>query len=118
LWYNTALFDQAKVPHLNDSQPTSYDELLAIAKKLTVQQGGKTKVFGLGLEWAWNLYAPIATMILQQGGQLYNADLTEVDLTTAAARRALSWYVDFARAGVGPTSLNPLPDGSDQSTFS
>jgi multiple sugar transport system substrate-binding protein len=117
LWYNTALFDQAKVPHLNGSQPTSYDELLAIAKKLTVKQGGKTKIFGLGLEWAWSLYAPMATMILQQGEQLYNEDLTEVDFTTAAARRAFSWYVDFARAGVGPTSLNPLPDGSDQSTF-
>lgn len=118
LWYNTALFDQAKVPYLSDTQPTSYDELLAIAKRLTVKQGGTTKVFGLGLEWAWSLYAPMAMMVLQQGAQLYNADLTEVDFTTAAARRAFGWYVDFARAGVGPTSLNPLPDGSDQSTFS
>ncbi|WP_067820315.1 ABC transporter substrate-binding protein [Actinomadura kijaniata] len=118
LWYNTALFDQAKVPYLSDSQPTDYDELLAIAKRLTVRQGGRTKVFGLGVEWAWTLYGPIATMILQQGAQLYNGDLTEVDLTTAAARRAFGWFVDFGRSGVGPTSLNPLPDGSDQSTFS
>ncbi|KAB2341602.1 ABC transporter substrate-binding protein [Actinomadura rudentiformis] len=118
LWYNTALFDQAKVPHLSDSQPMSYDELLAVAKRLTVKQGGSTKVFGLGVEWAWSLYAPMATMVLQQGAQLYSADLSEVDFTTTAARRAFSWYVDFAKAGVGPTSLNPLPDGSDMSTFS
>jgi multiple sugar transport system substrate-binding protein len=118
LWYNTTLFDKAKVPHLSDSEPVSYDELLAIAKKLTVKRGGKTMVFGLGLEWAWTLYAPMATMVLQQGAQLFNEDLTEIDFTTAAARRAFSWYVEFARAGVGPTSLNPLPDGSDLSTFS
>ncbi|MFI0446505.1 ABC transporter substrate-binding protein [Actinomadura sp. 6N118] len=118
LWYNTALFDQAKVPYLSDSQPMSYDELLAVAKRLTVKQGDTTKVFGLGLEWAWSLYAPMAAMVLQQGAQLYNADLTEVDFTTTAARRAFGWYVDFAKAGVGPTSLNPLPDGSDVSTFS
>ena len=118
LWYNTALFDKAKVAHLSESEPVSYDELLDIAKKLTVKRGGKTVVFGLGLEWAWSLYAPLATMVLQQGAQVFNEDLTEIDFTTDAARRAFSWYVEFGRAGVGPTSLNPLPDGSDQSTFS
>jgi multiple sugar transport system substrate-binding protein len=117
LWYNSQLFDQAKVAHLSDTEPIGYDELLAIGKKLTVEQGGKTKVYGVGLEWAWNLYAPLATMILQQGEQLYNDDLTEASFTTAAARRAFSWYVDFAQAGVGPTSLDPLPDGADLSTF-
>ncbi|MFF5967909.1 ABC transporter substrate-binding protein [Streptomyces collinus] len=118
LWYNTELFDKAKVPHLSDTEPTSYDELLEIAKKLTVKRGGKTVQFGLGLEWAWSLYAPMSMMVLQQGAQLYNDDLTEIDFTTNAARKAFSWYVEFARAGVGPTSLNPLPDGSDQATFS
>ncbi|MEV4019690.1 extracellular solute-binding protein [Nonomuraea angiospora] len=118
LWYNTALFDEAKVPYLSDTEPTPYDELLAIAKKLTEKQAGKTKVFGLGLEWAWSLYGPMTTMVLQQGAQIYSEDLTQVDFTTPAARRAFGWYVEFARAGVGPTSFNPLPDGSDQSTFS
>ncbi|MFC9689271.1 ABC transporter substrate-binding protein [Kribbella sp. NPDC056951] len=117
LWYNSALFDQVKVPHLSATEPIGYDELLAIGKRLTIRSGGKTTVHGLGLEWAWNLFAPMATMILQQGEQLYTDDLAEVDFTTPAARRAFSWYVDFARAGAGPTSLTPLPDGSDLSTF-
>jgi multiple sugar transport system substrate-binding protein len=117
LWYNKALFDAAKVPYLSASEPVTYDQLLDIGKRLTVKAGGKTQVYGLGLEWAWNLWGPISMMIVQQGGTLYNADLTQTDMTSAAARKALQWYVDFAQAGVGPTSLDPVPDGADLSLF-
>lgn len=117
LWYNKALFKQAKIAPLSPTEPISYDELLELAKKLTRKSGGKTQVYGLGVEWAWNLLSPIAMMILQQGGQLYNAELTETDMTTPQAVRALRWYVDFARAGVGPTALDPAPDGADLSLF-
>ena len=117
LWYNTALFDSAGVGHLDDTDAITYDELLNIAKKLTTKKSGKTTVYGLGLEWAWNLYAPIAMMIAQQGGSLYDSGNAQTDLTTAAARKAIEWYVEFGQSAVGPSSLNPLPDGSDQSTF-
>lgn len=117
LWYNTALFDRAGVPYLSDTEAITYDELLEIAKQLTVTEGGTTTVYGLGLEWAWQTFAPIAAMVMQQGEQLYNDDLTEIDFTTPAAQRAFQWYVDFGQSGVGPTSLNPLADGSDFSTF-
>lgn len=117
LWYNRALFEAAKIEPLSTTEPISYDELLEIGKKLTKKSGGKTQVYGLGVEWAWNLFAPISMMILQQGGEVYNADLTETDMTTPEALRALKWYVDFAKAGVGPTSLDPAPDGADLSLF-
>jgi len=117
LWYNSALFDKAGVPYLSDTEATSYDNLLEIAKKLTVTEGATTKTFGLGVEWDWSLSQPMSTMVMQQGGQLFNEDLTKIDFTSAAAKRAFQWYVDFGKSGVGPTSLNPLPDGSDYSTF-
>lgn len=117
LWYNRALFEQAKIPPLSTTEPVSYDELLEIAKRLTQKSGGKTQIYGFGVEWAWNLWAPITMMILQQGGQLYNSDQTETDMTTPHAIRALRWYVDFARAGVGPSVLDPAPDGADLSLF-
>jgi multiple sugar transport system substrate-binding protein len=114
LWYNTALFDKAQVPYLSATKATTYDELLDISKKLT---STGDKQYGLGLEWSWSLYGPISAMVLQQGGHLFNSDLTKVDFTSAEAKKALQWYVDFAQANVGPTSLNPLADGSDYSTF-
>lgn len=117
LWYNTALFDKAGVPYLSDTEATSYDDLLEIAKKLTVTEGGTTATYGLGLEWAWSLYGPMSAMVMQQGGELFNEDMTKIDFTSPAAKRAFQWYVDFGKSGVGPTPLNPLPDGSDYSTF-
>ena len=117
LWYNTALFDAAGVPYLSDTEPITYDELLEIAKKLSVINGGTTEVYGLGMEWQWTLYGPISAMVMSQGGSLFNDDLTEVDFTSPEAQRALQWFVDYGKSGVGPTSLNPLPDGSDYSTF-
>lgn len=117
LWYNTALFEKAGIPNLSGTEAITYDELLQLAKKLTVTKDGTTKVYGLGLEWAWSLYGPMSAMVMQQGGKLYNDDLTAIDFTTPEARKAFQWYVDFAKAEVGPTSLNPLADGSDYATF-
>ncbi|WP_308492697.1 ABC transporter substrate-binding protein [Microbacterium terrisoli] len=117
LWYNTALFDKADVPYLSDTEPITYDKLLDIAKKLAVVEGGTTKVYGLGMEWAWTLYGPISAMVQSQGASLFNSDLTKIDFTTPAAQRALQWFTDYGKSGAGPTSLNPLPDGSDYSTF-
>ncbi|MCW6005765.1 sugar ABC transporter substrate-binding protein [Micromonospora sp. CPCC 205371] len=117
LWYNQALFAQAKVAPLSTTEPVTYDQLLEIARKLTVQKDGKTVVYGLGIEWQWGLYGPLAAMVMSQGGSLYSEDLTQTDVTTPQAKRALKWLVDLAQSGAAPSSLNPLADGADLSTF-
>jgi multiple sugar transport system substrate-binding protein len=117
LWYNQALFDQAKIPYLSLTEPITYDQLLSAATKLTTRQGGKTLVYGFGAEWAWNLFAPLMTMIAQQGGEVYNADRSEVDFTKPEARKAIEWYVNYQQARLGPTSLDPAPDGWDGPDF-
>ena len=117
LWYNQALFKRAKVAYLSTSTPTTYDELLNLGRKLAVRKNGKTTSYGLGIEWQWGLPGPLFSMVLSQGGSIYNDDLTQTDLTSAAAKRALQWLVDLAQSGVAPSSLNPLPDSADLSTF-
>ncbi|MFE9443532.1 ABC transporter substrate-binding protein [Streptomyces sp. NPDC006602] len=117
LWYNRALFEQAKVDELSTTEPVTYDELLDVARKLAVKKDGKTAVYGLGIEWQWGLSGPLFQMVLSQGGRIYNDDLTQTDLTTPEAKRALQWFVDLAQSGAVPSSLNPLPDEADLSTF-
>jgi len=113
MWQNTALYEQAGVAPLSTTEPVSWDELLDVAKEL--KAGGVKN--GLGVEWAWGLASPMFTMILQQGGTIYNEDLTVADFTSPEAERAFQWFVDYAKADVGPTSLNPLADGSDMNVF-
>jgi multiple sugar transport system substrate-binding protein len=117
LWYNGALFEQAKVDPLSTVEPVTYDALLETGRKLAVRKGGKTTVYGLGIEWQWGLSGPLFAMVLSQGGSIYSSDLTQTDVTTPQAKRALRWLVDLAQSGAAPSSLNPLPDGADLSTF-
>jgi multiple sugar transport system substrate-binding protein len=118
LWYNEDLFKQAGISSLSSTEPMTYDQLLTIGKKLTATQGGKTKVYGLGVEWDWGVDGQILAMIKQQGASLYtNANYSEVDFTQPAAKNALQWYVEFMTAGIGPSSLNPLADGQDAPSF-
>jgi multiple sugar transport system substrate-binding protein len=117
LWYNGSLLDKAGVTAPSTTVPITYDQLFTIAQKLTAKSGGKTQTYGFGTEWAWGLVGPIIAMVSQQGGKLYNSDYTTIDFTTPEAQKAIEWYINFASLGVGPSSLDPLPDGSDESTF-
>jgi multiple sugar transport system substrate-binding protein len=117
LWYNQALFDNAKVPYLSPSEPISYDQLFTIANKLTARQGGKVQVYGFGPEWQWGVTASIFTMIKQQNGTIYNSDFSQIDFTTPQAQKALEWYVNYMQANIGPSSLNPLSESSDAPVF-
>jgi multiple sugar transport system substrate-binding protein len=114
-WYNAKLFDQAKVPYPDKATPLTYDQLLDTALKLTVRKGSKILTYGLDAQWADP--AHVIQMVLQQGGTVFNADFTQVDFTSAEAQKALQWYVNYARAHVGPSPLDPNPDGWDGPPF-
>jgi len=108
IWYNKKLFAQAGVQVPSETQPLSYDELLALAKKLTVRQGGKTQVYGLDTAFEFGFtYGQIVQMMAQQGKSLFNHDYTASDFTSPEARKVLKWYVDWAQARVGPSPLDP-----------
>jgi len=110
-WYNKKLFDRAKQTYPSGTTPMGYDDLLALAKRLTVRKNGKILVYGLDPEFGFVTQGRLNQMVAQQGKSLFNADLTEADFTTPEARRALKWFVDVAQAHVGPSPLDPNPDG-------
>jgi multiple sugar transport system substrate-binding protein len=112
MWYNKKLFAQAGIPVPSPTQPLTYDEILALGKKLTVRKNGKIQVYGLDASYGAFMQGMLLQMIEQQGGQLYSSDLTQVDFSTPEARKALQWWVDWAQARVGTSPLNPDATGA------
>jgi multiple sugar transport system substrate-binding protein len=110
LWYNTTLFDAAKVPYPSDTTPMTYDELFDVAKRVAQRKGGTLKVYGLSM--AGN-FTTFMGMIASAGGQIFNSDYSAVDFSSPEALKALTWYLQFAKANIGPTIVNPDPNGWD-----
>lgn len=109
-WYNKKLFDQAKVTYPSETNPLTYDEFLDMGKRLTVRNGDKVQTYGLDVAWSAQLQGRVLQMVAQQGASVYNSDLSKADFTTHEARKALQWYVDWAKAKVGSGPL--VPDAS------
>ncbi|UUU30073.1 extracellular solute-binding protein [Streptomyces sp. CA-210063] len=115
-WYNTAHFDEAGIDYPPESEPVTYEEWLDRAKRLTQRKNGQTIVFGgsyNGLYEATNL----STLTVAAGGSLFNDDFSRIDFTTPAARKALGWYIDYCRAKVGPSAIQPDPNTWDGPTY-
>jgi multiple sugar transport system substrate-binding protein len=115
LWANDTLFQQAGLSPLSETEPISYDEFLAIGHKLLKKSGSKIQVYGIDPQWAGA--TNIFQMILQQGGSVFSADLTQADFATPEAVKALQWYVDYGQAHVGPSPFDPDPNGWDGPTY-
>lgn len=111
VWFNGSLFKKAGVPIPSFTQPISYDEWLAIGKKLTVRKGGKTVVYGLcpGYDVGW-LYVEMGNMMASQGASMFNPD-GSADFTSPEALKCLQWYTDCAQAHVAVSALDPEPLG-------
>jgi multiple sugar transport system substrate-binding protein len=109
LWYNKRLFDQAGVKYPSADIPMSYDELLELAKQLTVRKRGKVQIYGFDAVWgSWD-QLHLLNMLAQEGLTFWNSDYTEADFTTPEVRKAIQWYIDWAQAHVGPSPLDPDP---------
>ncbi len=109
-WYNKKLFDQAGVKYPSATEPMSYDDLLALGKKLTVRKNGKVLVYGLDAEYGFVMQGRIIQMLAQSGKSLWNSDYTQCDFTSPEVVKILKWYVDWAQAHVGPSPLDPEKD--------
>ncbi|GEC06498.1 hypothetical protein SSP24_41530 [Streptomyces spinoverrucosus] len=116
-WYRTDLFEAAELELPSDTEPLSCDEWLDLGKRLVKRRLGKVKVYGLS---AGTLGGPLTTfmwMTASAGGSLFADDLATVDFSSPEALKALQWYLDYAKADIGPSVVNPNPDGWDWPTY-
>ncbi|HDI46014.1 MAG TPA: sugar ABC transporter substrate-binding protein [Candidatus Omnitrophica bacterium] len=98
IYYNKSLFDQAGIPYPCDDW--TWDDLLEIAKKLTVyDKNGRVKRYGF-YTWAWQNF------VLSNGGSLVDdvKHPTELTLDSLQAKEGLQFYVDLIhKYKVSPT---------------
>ncbi|MFF1295886.1 MULTISPECIES: extracellular solute-binding protein [unclassified Streptomyces] len=115
-WYNTAAFDKAGVDRPSETQPVTYEEWQDTAKRLVRRENGQTTVFG-GSYAGLTRATLLTTMTASAGGSLFSDDFSRVDFTTPEARKALTWYIDYCRTRVGPSLIQPDPNGWDGPTY-
>lgn len=98
IYYNKKIFDEAGVPYPTDDW--SWDDLLRIAKKLTIyDEKGRVKRYGF-YTWAWQNF------VLSNGGGLVDdvKNPTQLLLDRPEAREGLQFYVDLIlKHKVSPT---------------
>ncbi|MFJ1909529.1 ABC transporter substrate-binding protein [Streptomyces sp. NPDC088156] len=115
-WYRTDLFEAAKLDVPSATEPISYDEWLDLGKKLVKRRLGKVKVYGLNAT-GMGVFPQLMGMTASAGGSLFAEDLATVDFSSPEALKALRWYLDYAKADIGPSVVNPNPDGWDGPTY-
>jgi ABC-type glycerol-3-phosphate transport system substrate-binding protein len=115
-WYNTALLDDGGVAHPSDTEPVTYAELLEMGQGATQRDGDKFKVYGLSAN-GLGVFVTLMNMTASGGGALFSEDLSTLDFASPEATAALQWYLDYARAKVGPSVVDPNPDGWDGPAF-
>ncbi|MFB6850177.1 extracellular solute-binding protein [Streptomyces sp. NPDC056373] len=114
-WYRTDMLDAANLDHPSATEPLSYDEWLDMGKRLAKRRLGKVKVYGMNAGGGG--FQMFQGMTASAGGSLFAEDLASVDFSSPEALKALRWYMEYAKADIGPSPVNPNPDGWDWPTF-
>ncbi|WP_062642644.1 extracellular solute-binding protein [Streptomyces maremycinicus] len=115
-WYRTDMFEAAGLDLPSATEPLSMDEWLDLGKRLTKRRLGKVKVYGLNAT-SLGLFSQLMSWTASAGGTLFADDMASVDFSSPEALKALQWYVDYAKADIGPSITNPNPDGWDGPTY-
>jgi multiple sugar transport system substrate-binding protein len=106
IWYNKKLLQAAGFKGPGENESLSFDEMLTMAKKLTVRKNGQVVVYGLDLAWGWSQHYPLLMAMAQSAGtSLYSADLKTANFTSPEILKALQWLVDYTKAQVGTSPL-------------
>lgn len=105
-WYNRKALQAAGLKGPGENESLSLDDLLAMARKLTVRKHGQVAQYGLDLAWGWSQHYPLLMAMAQSAGSsLYSADLKAANFTSPEILKALQWLVDYTKAQVGTSPI-------------
>lgn len=104
LYYNKDVFDKENIsyPPSDPAKAWTWEEFRDAARKLTIKDGDKVTQYGaFGLE---NFYMTSAE-ILSNGGTLFNADGTQMEINTPQANQVMQSILDLRmKDEVSPTA--------------
>lgn len=112
LFYNKDMFDAAKVAY--PTADWTYDDLLAAAKKLTLDTNndGKTDQFGFWTD-TWDMELLWSEAIWANGGEIISPDHTKTLIGEGGALDAWKYIDSLYKAGVMPTPTAAGEFGGD-----
>jgi multiple sugar transport system substrate-binding protein len=109
VWYNKRAFEAAGVPVPDPAKPLTWQEIMELAKKLTIKDGDTIKQYGLAAT-EWGRTEPNFNFLLQYalsaGASLSSEDNGTMELDQPAVRDFINLWVDAVKSNVGPNSLN------------
>ncbi|TQR47103.1 ABC transporter substrate-binding protein [Paenibacillus popilliae] len=117
LWYNKAMFDEAKMEYPNENW--TWNDLMATAQKLTAKDGnGKYVKFGFNAtKWEY----PIYTYLWSNGADISNEDGTKAEgyMNSDKTIAVLEKYIAMSKGAnkVSPTPQDAETLGGDSSMF-
>ena len=115
MYYNKDLFREAGLDPENP--PATWDELVAAANTLTVQEGGETVQYGLSAPPQWVRHA----FVRQNGGDWMDEAVTELTLTRPKRWRRTPFYTTLStkkRSLTQKQGIDANEDLSDQDFIS
>jgi multiple sugar transport system substrate-binding protein len=93
----------------------TWDDFLALGKKLTKRDNGKATLYGLGSDIAGETF--LYDFILQNGGKIYSDDKTKCVIDSPANRETFQWLLDLIyKQQVFPTPSD-LAETNSRSMF-
>jgi multiple sugar transport system substrate-binding protein len=110
VYYNKPMFDEAGVEYPADPD-WKWDDLLTVAKQLTVDKDGDGKTDQWGFDfWTWN-DGGWQTAVWGNGGAILNEERTKCLLDQPEAYEAVQWWADLrCQENAAPTPAQ-IPEG-------
>ncbi|MCD9020845.1 ABC transporter substrate-binding protein [Cohnella silvisoli] len=110
LYYNKDIFTKMNVPFPSADVPMTFDELLATARKLTINNDGKIEQYGMGPIW-WEGF------VFGNGGKVLSDDRKEFLANSKEATDALQFAADLSNKHKVVPNGAALKDMNDGQMF-
>ena len=106
--YNKEMFKAAGIPMLSETVPITYDELYALAKKLTKKSGGKVTTWGYDLGGGWWKF--LASDMAYMQGLSFFKDADKSVMNDDPKMNAIwKYFARFFVEDIVPNVKNPAP---------